>query len=496
MRWLVPTKPRNRQNSPTKPTTPKAEPQPTAQPLTSLDLETFARQTLSFNPDPVQSRILQANPKRCLLNCSRQWGKSTITAVKAVHNAFTVPGSLTLILSPSERQSAEFVRKASQFAAMAGAKPRGDGRNGVSLLFPNQSRIIGLPSSEHTIRGFSAVSLLLIDEASRVADELYQSVRPMLAASNGSLWLISTPNGRRGFFYQAWSSVDSDWHRFSVPATECPRIAPDFLETERHALSERLFRQEYLCEFNDTDSQLLPRDIIESALTNDVPPMLIPPTPPPQPATPCSLPDVFLRKRTYVGIDFGKSRDHTAIVVLERSQWITGEINRYDYSRAKEDRLLITHIERLPLGTEYTTVLKRLTTISRSIPAEEQCSLIADATGVGDPIVEQIRALRLQRSLYPVKITAGSASNYSAPFHNVPKNELLTRLTNVFERRQIRIPSTLPLARTLIEELASLSVKISSAGNEIIAPWRASQHDDIVFALALIIWRTETERWS
>ena len=92
-------------------------------------------------------------------------------------------------------------------------RPRGDGDNEISLLFPNGSRIVGLPGSEATIRGFSAVSLLLVDEAARVSDDLYKAIRPMLAVSGGSLWLMSTPFGRRGFFWDAWANGGPDWER-------------------------------------------------------------------------------------------------------------------------------------------------------------------------------------------------------------------------------------------------------------------------------------------
>jgi hypothetical protein len=57
-------------------------------------------------------------------------------------------------------------------------RAKGDGDNTISLEFPNQSRIVGLPGNETTTRGFSAVSLLLVDEASRVSDDLYKAIRP------------------------------------------------------------------------------------------------------------------------------------------------------------------------------------------------------------------------------------------------------------------------------------------------------------------------------
>jgi len=161
------------------------------------DAAEWVRSKLGFDPDPKQALVLTSASKRGMLNCARQWGKSTITAAKAVHEAVHGKESLILVVSPSARQSGEFVRKAAGFARRLGMRTKGDGTNEMSLQFPNRSRIIGLPGSEETIRGFSAVSLLLVDEAARVSDELYLTVRPMLAASSGALWLMSTPCGKR-----------------------------------------------------------------------------------------------------------------------------------------------------------------------------------------------------------------------------------------------------------------------------------------------------------
>jgi hypothetical protein len=165
----------------------------------------FAAARLGFRPDPKQRIVLQEGIRRGLLNCSRQWGKSTVTAAKAVHRAYTRPDSLVVVVSPSARQTGEFLRKAAGFARKLGIRARGDGDNPMSLLFPDGSRIVGLPGVEDTVRGFSAVSLMLIDEAARVNDDLYKAVRPMLAVGDGDLWLMSTPNGQRGFFYDEWT---------------------------------------------------------------------------------------------------------------------------------------------------------------------------------------------------------------------------------------------------------------------------------------------------
>jgi hypothetical protein len=209
------------------------------------------------------------------LNCTRQWGKSTISAAKAVHQAATIPGSLTIVISPAARQSAEFVRKAGTLVQRLGIRPKGDGDNEISLALPNGSRIVGLPGNEATIRGFSNVALMLVDEASRVSDDLYMAIRPMLAVSSGALWLMSTPYGKRGFFYTAWAHGGGDWERICVPATECPRISAAFLREEKKTMGDRWFRQEYLCEFMDSVSGVFDLDLIQRAITDDVKPLVL-----------------------------------------------------------------------------------------------------------------------------------------------------------------------------------------------------------------------------
>jgi hypothetical protein len=125
-----------------------------------MDAGTFAVSRLGLKPDLKQMEVLRSNAKRGILNCSRQWGKSTVAAAKAVHRAYMRPGCLVLVASPSERQSAEFLRKASALVRRLKIRPRGDGDNAISILLPNGSRIVGLPGTEATVRGFSAVSLL------------------------------------------------------------------------------------------------------------------------------------------------------------------------------------------------------------------------------------------------------------------------------------------------------------------------------------------------
>jgi len=225
----------------------------------------FAEVALGFKPDARQKELLACDAKQVLLNCSRQWGKSTVAAIKAVHRAHFLAESLVIVASPTERQSAEFLLKARHFMKRLKIPVRGDGHHRASLRFPNGSRIVGLPGKEDTSRGYS-VSLLIIDEAARVTDELYKALRPVLAVANGDAWLLSTPFGKRGFFWECWELGGKDWERFTVPATECTRISKERLELERRQMGDQWFRQEFLCEFVADEAQMFDRDLVMGAL--------------------------------------------------------------------------------------------------------------------------------------------------------------------------------------------------------------------------------------
>ena len=242
------------------------------------DIIAFAKR-LGFEPDQQQAEVLRSKAKRGILNCSRQWGKSTVSAVKAVHRAYTKPGSLVLVASPTARQSAEWMRKAEALVGQLGVKVRGDGHNEISLVFPNGSRIVGLPGTrtDGGVRGFSAVSLLIIDEAARVEEAMYKALRPMLAVGDGHLWMMSTPFGKRGFFYENWELGGELWHRVRVEATECERIGRDFLEEERNALGSAWFSQEYQCSFLDNGTSMFGWDLLERALVDGVDPLNVGP---------------------------------------------------------------------------------------------------------------------------------------------------------------------------------------------------------------------------
>jgi Helicase len=169
----------------------------------ALDPVVFAR-AAGFEPDPWQADVLRSRAPRILLNCSRQSGKSTVVGVLAAWTAIYCRGSLTLLVSPTERQSKELFRKTLAVYRALGRPVNPASESALQLELESGSRVIALPGKEGTIRGYSGVDLILIDEAARVPDGTYQAVRPMIAVSGGRIIALSTPFGTRGWWYEAW----------------------------------------------------------------------------------------------------------------------------------------------------------------------------------------------------------------------------------------------------------------------------------------------------
>jgi hypothetical protein len=237
----------------------------------ALDRVSFA-QKAGLEPDQWQRDLLDSSSDRVLLNCCRQSGKSTMTAIVALHRALYHPGSLILCLAPALRQSQELFGKVLGFYRDLDRPILAQAERRLSLELENESRIVTLPGTEKTVRGFSGVDLLIVDEAARVADELYYAVRPMLAVSGGRLLMLSTPFGKRGVFYEEWTGGGA-WERYTVPAAECPRIPASFLEEERRTLGPWWFAQEYECRFMDTVDQVFATEVIDKAMTDEVAPL-------------------------------------------------------------------------------------------------------------------------------------------------------------------------------------------------------------------------------
>jgi Terminase large subunit, T4likevirus-type, N-terminal len=265
-----------------------------------------------MEPDPWQAHVA-TTPGDQLLLCHRQAGKSTIVAALALADALAIDNALILLVSRSMRQSTELYRKVKQFyTAVHPIGLRKDTETGMELA--NGSRILSLPASHETIVGFSAVTTLLLDEAARIPDGTYYAVRPMLAMSQGRLIALSSPFGRRGWFYEAWAeaataataldlagierllgdldfpvdeysdqartdgtgpgrdSAGAAWQKTFLPAPHNARLSRAFLARERRTIPDLWFRQEWLCEFVELGAVVFRWEDIMGMVSQDTQP--------------------------------------------------------------------------------------------------------------------------------------------------------------------------------------------------------------------------------
>jgi hypothetical protein len=183
-----------------------------------------------------------------------------------------------------------------------------------------------------------------------------------------------------------------------------------------------------------------------------------------------------------VGLDLGQKQDHTAISVLEWAE--IGEAVRdaatYEWKRDRVMRLV--HLERIGLGTAYPGIVDRIRELL-STPQLAGCTLVVDATGVGLPVVDLLRAARLDCRILPVTITGGAGESNHSGSYSVPKRDLITGLQVLFESGKFQMPDTAE-TEDLIQELAGMRARPSRSGS-----WRyEGSPDDLVLSLALAWW--------
>ena len=458
--------------------------------LHTLDPVTFVRDRLHFTPDPHQQQVLDLFARFGILNCSRQYGKSTVTALKAVHRAYFFPNSTILVLSPTERQSANLVRKCRKFLQQLDLPLKGDPHHRSSIVLPNGSVIYGLPGTDDTNRGYSAPDLVLIDEASRVTEDAFQALTPALATNlQAGLWLMSTPAGKQGFFYNTWITAGPEWTKIQVKATDCPRISPEHLARERAIKSETLFAQEYLCQFTEGGCALLNIENLTDAVTPEVLPLFREgnPTYILQGHPINSNPNA----RYFIGVDLGQQRNFTAIAILQRETRTLDTRDPVTFAPHIEETYAVRHLERLPLGTSYSEVADYIAFLTRHIAVTGRCEVILDATGLGAPVADMLRSRGMKGPLHRVILTGGDNQTTNQIGTGIPRRDLISRLHLAIEQKKLSIARDTPATRDLLKELANLEMHYTPAGRLHYEPGGQEKQDDLTIATSLAWWKAQ-----
>lgn len=284
-------------------------------PAPSVSVDDYFAKVIG-SPDPWQLQVLNDKALRIGIMASRQAGKSRTVGAKVMYHAENTRRAMVVIGSPTQRQSAELLAKAIEaydlnhggndelsfshyqadkrsksFSQTGGildyltelsdpSKPvdvEMEQQSRLEVRLTNRSRIVAVPGrSGATVRSFSAVTLLVIDEAAFAQVEFFQAVFPMLAVSHGQIILLSTPYAKFGPFYQImeetsdWddakpsSAQEESWRKYVVPWTECPRITPEFIEAERKRYGNDYVKREYECQFQDAVGAVFRAEDVEA----------------------------------------------------------------------------------------------------------------------------------------------------------------------------------------------------------------------------------------
>jgi hypothetical protein len=210
-----------------------------------------------------------------------------------------------------------------------------------------------------------------------------------------------------------------------------------------------------------------------------------------------------MQKDFIMGVDLAQSSDYTAVTVLERTRKGTGRLVQvsepwpvgvYEVPVC-ENHYLAGHLERLPIGTPYPAQVARIKALSDRLKNDTGRipALVADATGVGAPVIDMLRAADLSPAA--VTITGGDTVGRDGQNFRVPKRDLVSTISVLLQSKRLKIVPTLKEAQTLTKELLAFKVSISlkghdSYGNDV-GPWRENPHDDMVLAVALACWYGE-----
>jgi Terminase large subunit, T4likevirus-type, N-terminal len=269
-----------------------------------IDPALWVHNVLGIEPTKWKANFLRAPQGASILALTaRQCGKTTTAAWAMAHATLFLPGSLSVVACPAQRQSAEAVRRVREAVIKQGGKLTADNVYGLELT--NGSRVLALPGSDDSIRGLTVDAWIVADEAARLSSDLIAALRPMRARRREARFaMLSTAWSRTDPFWLAWASDDASWMRLKATADEDVELFDaEFLEQERRALGEHGFKREYLGIPLGAQASPFTWELYERATQVHVP--LVPPGPafsPPVPERAVPIANPFQDLRSVGGL--------------------------------------------------------------------------------------------------------------------------------------------------------------------------------------------------
>ena len=303
----------------------------------------------------------------------------------------------------------------------------------------------------------------------------------MLAATNGALWLLSTPQGPRGFFYDEWVAKQSStrtWLKISASAESSGRVTESFLNGERKRKTAEQFTNEFECAFASPHRNVFEEEWLERSFSAEVPMF-----------DECSRADLRYaqhRPMCYLAVDLAKVRDHAALVLLEYRVIPTGKRDAATYPHLYRRELRVVLVERFRIGTDYHDLVARLSRLCHHPHLVGHTQLIIEKNGPGQVVDEMIKRAKLPVSYLPVTTTGGNQVSVRGSDRFVPKEKLIGTLEYLFQQNLLKISSQIQQSDLLREELRQFERRSQRGGASKLGA--GTGHDDMVMALALAGW--------
>ncbi len=407
----------------------------------------FAQLILDFKPFSYQEKLLNDPAKRVIACMGRQTGKTTTIATKAIHYAFTNPKTTTLIISPSLRQSMIMFDKILTFTHQNRLLRKSITRKTRTIIqLSTGSQIIALPCSEHLLRGYTA-HLAICDEASFIPETIITEILyPMLSTTNGTAILLSTPWDKNHFFYKAFLNPAYSTHK--VRSAENPLIPQAFLEEMQQNMTAEAYKREYLAEFTEAATSYFPQELIRKSIEHAQRLSLEPYA---------TLEQQIPKGEYYAGLDLGKLQDHSALAIIQKDAYTLKLVYTHDF----------------PLETTYTQVIATTTRANTQFHLQK---LLADQTGIGEPILEELQ-------------NQGITNATGAKLTQEAKTEILTHLKLTMEQQRLAIPYDKRLCQQINDQQYAYT-----KNGKLTFSHPQNTHDDQLWALALAVYAAKTEQ--
>ena len=391
---------------------------------------------------PYQKKVILDNSKVKILNFSRQIGKSWTAAYLATQKCLMKQNGLVIYLSTGQRAADESLKTCKKFGDAI--KVLSDGKitydsTASCITYSNGSRIMTLPGKPESCRGWT-VDLLVCDEMAfwQQPDECWQAIVPALlnkiAGGDKEIIICSTPLGKNSLFFDLCqrAKVENDWKYFEVSIHDAIK---DGLNVDLEQLHKLIpdpiqFSIEFECSFADSSNDFLSPSLLQF-YNDDV-----------------KFEDFF------IGVDWARSGDGTAIVAL---------------GRTKESKIYLLDLCTLH-NVEYE---KQINFVKEIFKKYHPKAMYGDAGGLGSPIMEEL-STKVSARIKPFNFTS---TNKTGAYEYLRK-QVFDR--NIFFKEDFRtqIVSDLSLIQQIISENGKLSY-VSRRAN--------GSHGDIVSAIVLAL---------